>query len=101
VDRVGGDEARQQSRRGAAIAHVESARGLEEAAGADSVHGDIVAVASDPHAHRAQCRGGRAHVGALRQAGDPASAGRHRRAEQGAVRDRLVAGDARGPAKRS
>ena len=93
-DRVGGQQAGEQAGGGAGIAHVEDVAGLGE--GADAAAGDAPgrAVAGDVGAEGAHGGGGAEHVLALEEAVDRGLADGEAGEHQGAMADRLVAGDA-------
>jgi len=91
---VGRQQAQQQARAGAAVAHVEHLGGLGQAADAGAEHAPRRAGPGRRHhlgAERGHRRGGGQHVGALEQVVDDCLADRDGADHQGAVRDRLVA----------
>src|SRR5262245_41464291 len=89
------DRAHDQAAAGAGIAEVEHAVRLPEAADADPVNApSAFAGPLDASAQRPHRLGGVDHVLALEQPGDPRLADRERADDQGAVRNRLVAGHA-------
>ncbi len=93
--RPAGHRAEHQPAAGARIAEIERRRRAHEAADADAMDApDTVVAALQPGAERAHHVGGVQHVLAFQQAGDRGLAHGERPQDEGAVRDRLVAGHA-------
>src|SRR5262249_41481676 len=101
-DGTAGDRAHDQAAAGAGIAEVEHALRRAEAADADAVHTPLAfAHALDRGAQRAHRLGGVEHVLAFEQPGYAGFPDRERAEDEGAVRDRFVAGDARAALQRA
>ena len=94
------DKAHKQPDTGARIAAVQNIAGFPQAADPDAVDmPDAVAIAFDLGAKLAERGGGPQHVVAFQQAGYRRFADGHGRQNERAVRNRLVAGHARGADK--
>ncbi len=94
-DRMAGNKAHQEPRRGARIAHVERFGRLQQAANAHAMDApNSVSLALDGRAHLAHRLRGGEHVLALQQAGNARFAHGQRAEHDRTVADRLVAGHA-------
>ena len=87
------EDADQQAHRRARVAAVERARGLAEPAQADAVHRQLVVVVLDIDAERTHRRDRRERVPRRAEPAHVRDAVAERADQNGAVRDRLVAGD--------
>jgi hypothetical protein len=92
-ERVGGENAEQEPRRGAGIAEIDHILGLGQTADPDPVDAPApVFAALDPGAHRTQRGGGGQHVLAFKQTLDLGASDRESTQHQRPVRHRFVAG---------